>query len=303
MKTFTFSLCTLILCITTEATGQELLVGGNLEDSTAWKVSNLDSQIFSEFTFNYTDDGPSYGQGGCLRVTSTGAANQWTNIVFYQTVTLTGGAQYELTGAFKDLNGTISEFWCDVRWDTTAPPTSTDFGGTLIVGFNTWDGTIPGVDGTFQDDGSARDNVFAAPGASGQPIAVYIAVGVGSGAWANPSYSFDVVVDELSLKPAGSTSVQPGKHSIVDQFKLYQNYPNPFNPQTTISYSLAQAGTVTLKVYDLMGRETATLAHNVEETAGSHEVSFDAAELPSGVYFCRLQTERFVETKRMMLIK
>lgn len=88
-----------------------------------------------------------------------------------------------------------------------------------------------------------------------------------------------------------------------NKFVLEQNYPNPFNPQTTISYSLAQAGTVTLKVYDLMGRETATLAHNVEETAGSHEVSFDAAELPSGVYFCRLQTERFVETKRMMLIK
>jgi hypothetical protein len=91
--------------------------------------------------------------------------------------------------------------------------------------------------------------------------------------------------------------------ALPNEFVLEQNYPNPFNPQTTVSYSLAQASTVTLKVYDLMGREAATLARNVVEAAGSHEVSFDAAGLPSGVYFFRLQTERFVETRRMMLIK
>lgn len=87
------------------------------------------------------------------------------------------------------------------------------------------------------------------------------------------------------------------------RFKLMQNYPNPFNPQTTISYSLPRESTVTLKVYDLIGREVATLLHNDREPAGNHEVFFGGTNLASGVYFYRLQTDRFVDTKAMMLIK
>jgi endoglucanase len=87
------------------------------------------------------------------------------------------------------------------------------------------------------------------------------------------------------------------------RFKLMQNYPNPFNPQTTITYSLPRESTVTLRVYDLIGREVATLVHNERKAAGSYAVSFDGASLPSGVYFYRLQTDRFVDTKAMMLIK
>jgi hypothetical protein len=90
---------------------------------------------------------------------------------------------------------------------------------------------------------------------------------------------------------------------IVGRFELQQNYPNPFNPQTTISYSLARASTVTLKVYNIIGREMAGLVQNERKAAGNHDVSFDATNLPSGVYFYRLQAEGFVDTKRMVLIK
>jgi hypothetical protein len=86
-------------------------------------------------------------------------------------------------------------------------------------------------------------------------------------------------------------------------FSLGQNYPNPFNPRTTISYSLPQESTITLRVYDLIGREVATLLHNDRESAGNHEVSFGATNLPSGVYFYRLQTDRFVDTKAMVFMK
>jgi endoglucanase len=87
------------------------------------------------------------------------------------------------------------------------------------------------------------------------------------------------------------------------EFFLGQNYPNPFNPQTTISYSLPRASTVTLRVYDLIGREVATLLHNDREPAGDREVSFGGTNLPSGIYFYRLLAEDFIETKRMVLVK
>jgi hypothetical protein len=89
----------------------------------------------------------------------------------------------------------------------------------------------------------------------------------------------------------------------IGQFTLRQNYPNPFNPLTTISYSLPRASTVTLLVYDVMGREIATLVRRERESAGDHAISFDAANLPSGVYFCRLSAEKFVKSMNMLLIK
>ncbi len=109
----------------------------------------------------------------------------------------------------------------------------------------------------------------------------------------------DIVKAIIGAVVTGVMNVAP----TPTRFKLMQNYPNPFNPQTTISFSLPRESTVTLKVYDLIGREVATLLHNDREPAGNHEVSFGGTNLPSGVYFYRLQTDRFVDTKAMMLIK
>jgi hypothetical protein len=111
---------------------------------------------------------------------------------------------------------------------------------------------------------------------------------------------------EFVLADSGSriiSSVEGNVAKIVEQFKLQQNFPNPFNPQTTISYSLASASTVTLKVYDVMGREVATLVHNERQTPGTYEVPFDGGNLSSGVYFYNLQTEGYRETKMMVLIR
>ena len=85
-------------------------------------------------------------------------------------------------------------------------------------------------------------------------------------------------------------------------FSLSQNYPNPFNPSTVISYQLPVNSLVSLKIYDLLGREVATLV-NEEKPAGSYEVTFDGKNLSSGIYFYKLQTGDFVETKRMLMIK
>ncbi len=83
---------------------------------------------------------------------------------------------------------------------------------------------------------------------------------------------------------------------------LKQNYPNPFNPTTTISYTLTNPSHITLKVYDAAGREVTELV-NEFKPAGEYEITFDASNLASGNYFCRLATDSFIETKKMVLMK
>ncbi|MEJ2105015.1 MAG: M20/M25/M40 family metallo-hydrolase [Ignavibacteriaceae bacterium] len=92
------------------------------------------------------------------------------------------------------------------------------------------------------------------------------------------------------------------------EYKLYQNFPNPFNPSTKIKFNVpvtlseAEGSLVTLKVYDVLGNEIETIV-NEEKLAGTYEVEFTAVDLPSGVYFYKLQTGSFIETKKMILLK
>jgi hypothetical protein len=85
-------------------------------------------------------------------------------------------------------------------------------------------------------------------------------------------------------------------------YSLSQNYPNPFNPSTKITYSVANAGIVTLKIYDILGREVSTLV-NEEKSAGKYEVNFNASSFASGVYFYQINAASFIQTKKMVLIK
>jgi hypothetical protein len=99
----------------------------------------------------------------------------------------------------------------------------------------------------------------------------------------------------------GSTAVEEYE-AIVTRYALHQNYPNPFNPSTTISYDILSASEVSLKIYDLLGREVATL-FNGQQPAGRHSVTFDARDLASGVYLCRLSSANFAATTRLLLMK
>ena len=97
-----------------------------------------------------------------------------------------------------------------------------------------------------------------------------------------------------------TTSVEDEK--VVNDFKLYQNYPNPFNPSTTIQYAIDSRQFVTLKVYDILGKEVATLV-NEEKPAGSYEIDFDAHNLSSGIYFYQLIVGNYIQTRKMVLLK
>jgi len=92
------------------------------------------------------------------------------------------------------------------------------------------------------------------------------------------------------------------KTSVPLNYILFQNYPNPFNPITTIKYQLKFSGWITLKIYDILGREVAVIV-NEEKPAGDYSVTFNADKLSSGIYFYKIQTGNFVNTKKMILLK
>lgn len=98
------------------------------------------------------------------------------------------------------------------------------------------------------------------------------------------------------------TGITPITGTVPDNYNLSQNYPNPFNPVTKISFAIPKSGFVTLKVYDMLGREVVKLV-NENKTAGNYLIDFDASNLSSGIYFYRIETNGFVDTKKLMLLK
>ena len=90
--------------------------------------------------------------------------------------------------------------------------------------------------------------------------------------------------------------------SAITDFKVEQNYPNPFNPITTIEFDLPKTSQVSLKVFNILGEEVAILL-SASLLSGSHSFTWDASNLPSGVYLYRLETDSYIETKKMVLTK
>lgn len=100
-----------------------------------------------------------------------------------------------------------------------------------------------------------------------------------------------------------AATVSAEKNEAVVQFELMQNYPNPFNPSTSIQFSIPATQKVTLQVFDISGRNVATLVNGQTLSAGVHSISFEASQLASGVYFYRIQSGKNVQSKKMLLIK
>jgi hypothetical protein len=110
-------------------------------------------------------------------------------------------------------------------------------------------------------------------------------------------YSDESVLGKTNVKQIDFTGDKP-----ITSYALSQNYPNPFNPSTSIKFEIPKDGLVTLKIYDILGAEIATLV-NEEKTTGRYEVNFSASSLASGVYLYRIQVNDFVDVKKMILMK
>jgi len=147
----------------------------------------------------------------------------------------------------------------------------------------------------------AGGNLFGVVGEDTQ-ISTFFAIDKNSGT-ATPigSVGYRGVVG-LALSPDSLTNVNENSKNIPVDFALYQNYPNPFNPKTIISYQLAANCNITLKVFDIIGKEVRTLV-NEEKQKGSYKVEFDGSNLTSGIYFFRLKAGNFISTRKMTLLK
>ena len=124
--------------------------------------------------------------------------------------------------------------------------------------------------------------------------------------------SYENINGEIEIPPVSSYILSDKKTTSIGnenndlnvpvKFELFQNYPNPFNPTTTIRFDLSKEGNVTLTVYNVMGEVVATLVDK-KMTAGKHRVNFDASQLSSGIYFYQMNTDSFVDTKKLILLK
>jgi hypothetical protein len=131
--------------------------------------------------------------------------------------------------------------------------------------------------------------------------------------WQPVDYNFDVNINgndyyfngyaiNISYILVNTTGISADNSSIVNDYSLSQNYPNPFNPSTTISFSLPSKSFVSLKVFDMIGREVATIISE-EMSAGSYSRKWNASALSSGVYFYRLTAGTFVQTRKLCLLR
>ncbi len=111
-----------------------------------------------------------------------------------------------------------------------------------------------------------------------------------------------IYVAQLQLAKNTATAVEPIPGAVPVAFELLQNYPNPFNPTTNIEFRIANSGLVTLRVFDVLGREIGTLVNEVRP-AGLYKVRWDASSLPSGVYFYQIHAGDYVQTKKLVLAK
>ena len=119
------------------------------------------------------------------------------------------------------------------------------------------------------------------------------------------SYTYALVAVDAggAREELASESATPSMNvAVITEYALHQNYPNPFNPSTSITFDLLESGVTTVKVFDLMGREVATLV-NGNVNAGRHTISFDASGLPSGVYLYKLNVNGFEAQDKMLLLK
>ncbi len=106
----------------------------------------------------------------------------------------------------------------------------------------------------------------------------------------------------LKTTNGGATIIQKINSTVPSSFKLLQNFPNPFNPVTTIRFNIANAGFVKLSVYNILGKEIETIV-NESMSEGTYETKWDASSYPGGVYFYRLETDGYSETRKLVLLK
>jgi hypothetical protein len=112
----------------------------------------------------------------------------------------------------------------------------------------------------------------------------------------------EVIITKVIQPQSVNIKTNEPKNELPDQFKLNQNYPNPFHRKTTIQYQLMESDWITIDIFNLLGKKV-DAAFNSYQSADRHTFTYDAKELPPGVYFYRLQGNGFSQTRKMILMR
>ena len=278
------------------------------DGGTKWTPVNINNDKYDKQYVYFADENLGFISGTSTLYRTTDGGDNWDTLALgYNTQNLNSKVTFiNSTTGFFGKKGQVfkttdkGDTWTDAPIDSHSVPqeiqfvsdkvgylvcTSDTFGVPVHVLFKTTDGGNSWSDLTTTLPGSTGfQHLFFTDKTTG-----YLA---GSAGIIKTTTGGDVVT---SIGRPENTFVPSG-------FKLYQNYPNPFNPTTTISYSLQKAGPVKLRVYDVLGRLAATLV-NEQQKAGMHTIRFNASRLASGVYFYRISTSDFIQTKKLLLLK
>jgi photosystem II stability/assembly factor-like uncharacterized protein len=179
-----------------------------------------------------------------------------------------------------------------VTWNPLTNPVDDLKGGICGSGTNWWVAGNNGVIYFSSNNGSVWNNQYSASGSFNH---ITKARNNNNNIWAVRS-------NGGISKFTGSIGIQNISTEIPSSYSLFQNYPNPFNPTTNIRYQITNSKLVILKIFDILGKEVETLV-NEKQSPGTYEVDWNASQYPSGVYFYKLQSGDFVDTKRMILVK
>lgn len=210
------------------------------------------------------------------------------------TITWAAGPDIPFTKAGTSRPGGvgIGERFYFVTGETTPAPVQCDSIFVFNATTNSWLPEVLTGRGTSGTSSNYWDAVDAFVSTSGK---VKLLIGGGSLTGATNPGLYTVQVDPCIITNIGSDEIPVN-------FSLSQNYPNPFNPVTKINFALPKSGMVTLKVYDVLGKEVATLVNEIKN-AGTYSVDFNASTFSSGIYFYKIETNGFSSVKKMMLIK
>jgi len=263
--------------------------GWNSGGLSVWSWSNVD---FMNCTF--ADNSASYGAG--LTV-GRGSDVTTTNCIYW------GNSDDQIAlDTYENVGATLTVNYCDVQGGEDSINVI-DSLSTLNWGMGNAD-----EDPLFVNSGSGEyDLQDSSPCISAAIDSIEI-----SGVWyycpvtdiegiprPNP---VGTIPDMGAYESLLSVGVEENPAVHPTEYALYQNYPNPFNPTTTIKYQIPELSFVTLKVYDVLGSEIITLV-NEEKLAGTYQVSFNGAQFTSGVYIYKLESDYFVDVKKMILLK
>lgn len=242
--------------------------------------NNLFAGTYFNGIFCSTDNGAQWS------AVNTGLTSTWVHSLAVSGTNLFAGTSEG--GIFHSTNNGIS--WIEVSTVITHDPINclAVCGTSLFAG--TWDGSVfffthNGTYWTAVNTGLLTQRVWA--------LAVFgtnLFAGTNKGVWQRP------------LSEMIPTTVEQPSSPLPETFSLSQNYPNPFNPSTTISFSLPTKSFVSLKIFDVLGKQVSDVVSE-ELFPGNYSRQWNASDMPSGMYFYRLQAGSFTETKKLLLLR